>query len=201
MSFQSLDAAYLPSMIDEDAGDNQIQHEVVSSYDTQLQTEEVSNTNDLLHNQNMEPSVEEKSEIKNINKEQPLTQSAHPAQPLPDKDLKPAQGNTQVYTPCTSPTDSKSDHINNNFAQTTAEQRIEDNENNNGSDALLKVGDKVVYVGTNPSIKREYGGTLMVFAQSSNRLYVLKDERGNKVINPRTGKLIGFKTQQLKKVE
>ena len=181
--------------------DAQLQEEA-NNYDTQLQPEEVSNTDDLLHNQNMEPSVgEEKSEIKNINIEQPPTQSAHPAQPLPDKDLKPAQGNTQVYTPCTSPTDSKSDHINNNFAQTTAEQRIEDNENNNGSDAPLKVGDKVVYVGTNPSIKREYGGTLMVFAQSSNGLYVLKDERGNKVINPRTGKLIGFKTQQLKKVE
>ena len=186
---------------DESAGDSQLKPEEVSNYDTQLQPEVVSNTNDLLHNQNMEPSVEEESEIKNINKEQPDTKSAHPTQPLPSKDLKPTQENTQVYTPYTTPIDNESDNGNNNSAQTPKEQGIESDSNNTSTHISLKTGDFVVYVGTSPAIKREYGGVLRIFAQSTDGRYVVKDEHGNKVINLRTGKLIGFKTQQLKKVE
>ena len=169
--------------------------------DTQFQTEEVNSTNDLLHDQNMEPRVEEESEIKNINKEQPDTKSAHPTQPLPSKDLKPTQENTQVYTPYTTPIDNESDNGNDNSAQTPKEQGIESDSNNTSTHIPLKTGDFVVYVGTSPAIKREYGGVLRIFAQSSDGRYVVKDERGNKVINLRTGKLIGFKAQNLKKVE
>ncbi|NJN12481.1 MAG: hypothetical protein HC836_35005 [Richelia sp. RM2_1_2] len=183
------------------AGDTQLIAEEANNCDTQLQPEEVSNTDDLLHDQNMEPSVEEKSEIKNINKEQPPTQSAHPAQPLSDKDFKASEENTQVYTPCTPFTDNSGNHINDNFAQTTVEQGTEGNENSEYSEAHPKVGDKVMYVGTNPSIKREYSETLIIFEQNSNGCYICSDERGNKVVNLKTGKLIGFKALNLKKVE
>ncbi|MGB3757708.1 MAG: DUF5906 domain-containing protein, partial [Rivularia sp. (in: cyanobacteria)] len=182
--------------------DTQSQAEEVSNCDTQSQAEEVSNTDDLEDDQNMEPSVEEeKSEIKNINKEQPPKKSAHSTQPLPDKDLKAAQENTQVYTPYTANVDNYGDKGNDNSAQTPKEQGIESDSNSTSTQIPLKTGDKVLYVGTSLSIKREYGGVLRIFAQSSDGRYVAKDESGNKVINLRTGKLIGFKPQNLKKVE